>query len=70
MEPVTRRVDRGDGFVARNATEADIPAILRVLLASFASWPPVPTDRSALDFLEWKMHSLHFGADAHSVVEY
>ena len=47
-----RRLERGDGFVARTATAADLPQMLEVLQGTFPTWPPVPSDRSALEYLE------------------
>ena len=67
---IVRTLDRGDGFVARSAATADFPAILNVLQASFDQWPPVPTDRSALDFLKWKSMPVGVGPEAHGVVEF
>lgn len=65
-----RRFDRGDGFVARSATAADLPAMLQVLQSTFAIWPPVPSDRSALDYLEWKMTPPGRGPADHGVAEF
>ncbi len=65
-----RRLERGDGFVARTATAADLPQMLQVLQGTFPTWPPVPSDRSALEYLEWKTNPPGRGPVDHGVVEF
>lgn len=70
MPTITRRIERDDGFIARNATAEDLPAILHVLETAFERWPAVELDRPPLEHLAWKMSGAGFGPDAHGVVEY
>lgn len=51
-------VDSGlerDSYVARSASLADAPAILRVFELAYDAWPSVELSGTALEHLEWKL---------------
>jgi len=57
-----------DEYVARGATIADGPEMLRVLVAAFGRWPEVELTCSALDYLDWKMAAPGITPWHHTVV--
>ncbi|MDA0350581.1 MAG: hypothetical protein O3A10_00015 [Chloroflexi bacterium] len=57
-----------DEYVARGATIADGPEMLRVLVAAFGRWPEVELACSALDYLDWKMAAPGITPWHHTVV--
>ena len=52
----------------RPATEADIPAMLRVFRAAFPRWPAVPLVVPPEDHIRWKMASHPRAADTNTVI--